>query len=63
MRSTSPTSAAASSASGTVVLVAAGEIFDLALAGGEFALAGDHGDAEALAVGVLQLLAELFGSG
>ena len=39
------------------------QILDLALAGGEFAFAGDHGDAEAFAVGVLELLAELGGLG
>ena len=41
------------------MLSVAGQVFDLALAGGEFALAGDDGDAEAFAVGVLELLAEL----
>ena len=41
-----------------MVLVSARQVFHLALAGGEFALAGDDGDAEAFAVGVLQLLAE-----
>ena len=39
--------------------LAAGEVFHLALARGEFVVAGDERDAEAALVGVLELLAEL----
>src|SRR5438270_11725212 len=39
---------------------AAGEIFELAVAGGELVFAGDEGDLEAAAVGVFELVLETF---
>jgi len=40
-----------------------GQILELASAGGKFIFAGNHGQAKTATIGILELLAQLLGSG